>query len=127
LVFSIKGNNDYYMSNTHDLKKGALVKGDSHSDPSGGINTHVVGTGETVVIEGGEAIVNKTSLKENGDYTVTGTPKEIVSAVNSMDGNGVVIDSGAEMTNHATGETRIMAEGGYIPEDYMDYLWWLMF
>ncbi len=111
------------MSEKTDASKGAFAKGPGHDE--GGIPMTVKGSDSHYEIEGGEIIVNKTSLKDNGEYTVTGTPKEIVSAVNSMDGNGVVIDSGAEMTNHQTGETKVMAQGGYIPEDYLEYLWWL--
>lgn len=114
------------MGKTVKGSDGGMLSGDSHDAPSGGIKTKVVGSDQILLTEGGEAIINKTSLASDKQYTVTGTPKEIASAVNSVDGNGVAFEKGAELTDHQTGETKIMEQGGYIPQDYFEYLWWLL-
>jgi len=106
-------------------QNGGVLVGDSHDEPSGGIPAHVTSTGEDVLLEGGEVIINKTNIASEKEYTVTGTPKEIASAINSVDGNGVVIENGAEMTNLQTGETKIMEKGGLIPDGTFDLLWFL--
>ena len=36
-------------------------------------------------------------MADEKQYEVTGTPKQIASAINSLDGNGVVIENGAEI------------------------------
>ena len=35
-------------------------------------------------------------MYDNTRYRVKGTPKQIASAINSVNGNGVIIDEGAE-------------------------------
>lgn len=109
---------------TNDGTKGGMLDGNSHAN--GGIPATVSSTGQQVELEGGESIINKKSMDSNKEYTVTGTPKEIASAVNSVDGNGVAFEHGAELTDHQTGETKKMEEGGYIPSGYYEYLWWLL-
>jgi 8-oxo-dGTP pyrophosphatase MutT (NUDIX family) len=49
------------------------------------------------VIDPNSIIINRRSMADEQEYKVTGTPKEIASAINSVDGNGVVIKEGAEM------------------------------
>ena len=100
------------MAHTNDGSKGGELKGNSHDN--GGIPAIVKGNGnQPVELEGNELIVNKKSAQSDEIVTVTGTPKEVVSAVNSMDGNGVVIDSGATLTRE-NGQVQKMAHGGEV-------------
>ena len=114
------------MKSTNDGKKGGLLKGDSHDD--GGIKAIVTDTGQPVELEGEEVIINKKSMQDQTEYSVKGTPKEIASAINSVDGNGVKFQEGAEMTNLETGETTIMQDGGLLMNvelPFDKYLWFL--
>jgi len=76
--------------------KGGFTKGPSHAD--GGIPMTVKSTGQKIEVEGGEAIINKKSMADNRTYRVEGTPREIASAINEIDGNGVSFDKGANIT-----------------------------
>jgi 8-oxo-dGTP pyrophosphatase MutT (NUDIX family) len=49
------------------------------------------------VIDSGSIIINRRSMADEKEYKVTGTPKQIASAINSINGNGVVIEKGAEI------------------------------
>lgn len=60
-------------------------EGDKHSDPSGGI---------PVMIERDEAVVKADTMTDKNQYTVTGTPSQITSKLNSMHG-GVNWETGA--------------------------------
>tara|TARA_Y100001972_G_C7588601_1_gene295096 strand:+ start:231 stop:587 length:357 start_codon:yes stop_codon:yes gene_type:complete len=114
------------MESTNDGKKGGFLKGKSHDD--GGIKAIVTDTGQPVELEGDEVIINKKSMRDDKTYTVSGTPKQIASAVNSMDGNGVTFDEGALMTDHETGTTEIMKAGGLVLDiegPIKQYLWFL--
>ena len=46
-------------------------------------------------IESGSVIINRRSMYDNTIYEVEGTPKQIASAINSVNGYGVVIENGA--------------------------------
>jgi hypothetical protein len=50
------------------------------------------------IIDSGSIIINRRSMADKKTYEVTGTPKQIASAINSIDGNGVVIQEGATIT-----------------------------
>lgn len=52
-------------------------QGDKHSDPSGGI---------PIKVERGEAVVTAAAMDDDKQYMVTGTPKQITSALNSQAG-----------------------------------------
>jgi hypothetical protein len=114
------------MKSTNNGKKGGLLKGDSHA--KGGIQAVVTDTGQPVELEGEEVIINKKSMQDETEYNVKGTPKQIASAINSVDENGVKFDEGAELTNLETGETTIMQDGGLLQNldlPYDKYLWFL--
>lgn len=49
------------------------------------------------IIEPSSIIINRRSMADKKKYEVTGTPKQIASAINSINGNGVVIEDGAEI------------------------------
>ena len=86
-----------------DSTKGMMLKnGQRHSecDDNGqcGIPAVVNETGQKIEIEQGEVIINRKSVNSNKELTVKGTPKEILSTINQLDGNGVPIgDEEAEI------------------------------
>ena len=49
------------------------------------------------IIDPSSIIINRRSMADEKKYEVTGTPKQIASAINSINGNGVVIEKGAEI------------------------------
>ena len=106
---------------TNNGLKGGLLKGKAHYDsdgnPLGGIKAVVTDQGgQLVELEGNEVIVNKKTVASERVLTVKGTPKEILSTLNQMDGNGVAI--GDE-------EAEILAKyrnGGKIPREKQIYL-----
>ena len=82
--------------------KGGRLTGPSHSENNGMpvINPR---TGEIqAYMEGDEAIVNKKSMSDNSKYTVTGTPSQIVSKINSI-GGGVDWMGGASISKYEKG------------------------
>ena len=76
--------------------KGGFTIGPSHAE--GGIPMTVKSTGQKIEVEGGEGIINKRSMADDRKFRVEGTPKQIASAINEIDGNGVSFDSGAKIT-----------------------------
>ena len=75
--------------------KGGFTKGPSHAE--GGIKMTVKSTGQQIEVEGGEGIINKKSMADNRRYKVEGTPRQIASAINTIDGNGVDFDKGGDI------------------------------
>ena len=63
-------------------------------------------------LEGGSVVINRKTMADKKKYTVKGTPREIASALNSVHGNGVVIENGAELKHHNSGKVEMMALGG---------------
>jgi hypothetical protein len=61
------------------------------------LNTQAKDTDVDDVIDSGSIIINRRSMADDKEYQVTGTPKQIASAINSLNGNGVVIEKGAEI------------------------------
>lgn len=88
---------------TNNGLKGGLLKGKPHYDSEGnslgGIKAIVTDSNnKPVELEGEEVIINKKSVKSEKVLTVKGTPKEILSTINQLDGNGVAIgDENAEI------------------------------
>ena len=78
------------------VAKGGFTIGPSHAE--GGIPMTVKSTGQKIEVEGGEGIINKRSMADNRRFRVEGTPKQIASAINEIDGNGVQFDSGAKIS-----------------------------
>lgn len=67
--------------------------GRSHA--SGG-NAVVDGSGRKIAeVEAGESIVNKRTMADRGHYSVSGTPSQIISRLNSM--HGIAWESGATL------------------------------
>jgi len=74
--------------------KGGLLNGPSHSQ--GGIPMSVGDRG-MIEAEGGEGIINKRSMSSGQVMSVTGTPRQIASQINSMNGFGAQFASGGEV------------------------------
>jgi hypothetical protein len=70
--------------------KDGLFVGKSHKE--GGIPLVVKSTGQRIEVEGGESITNKTSMADTKIRTLTGTNCEIISQINTQNGNGVAMD-----------------------------------
>jgi hypothetical protein len=68
-----------------DTSDGGMFVGKSHSE-DGGIKTVNKETGEPLLVEGGEVIVNKRALSLEDKFVCEGTPREITSKVNEMEG-----------------------------------------
>ncbi len=87
------------MKQTSDGLQGGMLKGDPHSAPSGGIDAVVVtDNNKPVKLEGDEVIINKKSVKDPEVKTLRGTNKEILSQINTQDGNGVpILEEGGEI------------------------------
>jgi hypothetical protein len=88
---------------TNNGLNGGLLKGKAHYDSNGnslgGIKAVVTDQGgKPIEVEGNEVIINKKTVASEKVLTVKGTPKEILSTLNQMDGNGVAIgDEEAEI------------------------------
>jgi DNA polymerase III sliding clamp (beta) subunit (PCNA family) len=101
--------------------RGGMLKGKAHYDSEGnslgGIKAIVTDQGGTPVeLEGNEVIINKKTVQSDKVLTVKGTPKEILSTLNQMEGNGVAIgDEEAEILAkyREGGELIKRADGSY--------------
>ncbi|GEN74082.1 phage tail tape measure protein [Chryseobacterium lathyri] len=83
------------------LGKGGKLFGPSHSE--GGMPVYDPNTGNKVAeMEGMEGIINADSMKDKSTYTVSGTPSQIASKINSI-GGGVDWDGGATMKKFMNG------------------------
>jgi len=81
---------------TNKGQKGGLVKGKSHA--TGGVKSVIVDTNKPIELEGGEAVINKTTVRSSKLYDFQNqklTAKEILSKLN-IDGGGVPIGSECE-------------------------------
>lgn len=82
---------------TNNARKGGYFKGKSHAQ--GGMKAIIVDNGnKPIEVESEEVIINKKSVNSNKKLRLEGTPKEILSTINQMEGNGVAIgDSEAQV------------------------------
>ena len=76
---------------------GAEVEKDGEKIEHPELKKEATNTDVDDVIDSGSVIINRRSMVDDKEYEVTGTPKQIASAINSIDGNGVVIEEGAEI------------------------------
>jgi len=90
LVKYEQGGNINIKNNNMSKHKDGLFVGKSHKE--GGIPLVVKSTGQNIEVEGGEIMTNKTSVADTKIRTLTGTNCEIISQINSQNGNGVTID-----------------------------------
>ncbi|GAB0154756.1 hypothetical protein CHRYSEOSP005_00160 [Chryseobacterium sp. Alg-005] len=85
------------------LGRGGKLTGPSHTE--GGMPVYDPNTGNKVAeMEGMEGIINADSMKDKNTYTVSGTPSQIASKINSISG-GVDWDGGATMKKFMKGGT----------------------
>ena len=70
--------------------RGGLIDGKSHAE--GGV-TFTSGQSR-IELEGGEGVINKRTMQSKDIVSVTGTPRQIASQINSMNGYGVSFSSG---------------------------------
>jgi hypothetical protein len=87
--------------------KGGMLQGRSHAD--GGIAFRSPDT--NIELEGGEAVLNKRSMASNDVVSAEGTPRQIASWLNSMNGYGVPFEFGGVVR----GGSRLFQSGGYSP------------
>ena len=85
-----KGGNINIKNNNMSKHKDGLFVGKSHKE--GGIPMVVKSTGQRIEVEGGESITNKISMADDKIRTLTGTNCEIISQINTQNGNGVAMD-----------------------------------
>ncbi|AZA82168.1 hypothetical protein C1637_09945 [Chryseobacterium lactis] len=83
---------------------GRLDNGSYHSENNGMPIINPKTNEVEAFIEKDEAIINKNSMKDQSTYTVTGTPSQIASKINSI-GGGVDWDGGATMKKFMKGGT----------------------
>jgi TP901 family phage tail tape measure protein len=85
-------------SKAPEFAGGGKLKGPAHSDRSRGMPVSDPYTGRVhAYMEGDEGIINKFSMRDKTTYTMTGTPSQIASKINSYSGRGVSWESGATM------------------------------
>jgi hypothetical protein len=82
------------------LGTGGLIKeGPYHKDPEKGLHVVDPSTGKTqMLLERDEGVLKGSAMRSNETFTVTGTPSQIASGLNSMYG-GVNWEGGALITN----------------------------
>ena len=112
---------------TNNGLKGGMLKGKAHYDsngnPIGGIKAIVTDQGgKPIEVEGNEVIINKKSVQSDKVLTVKGTPKEILSTINQLDGNGVAIgnEEAEILAKYRTGGELIKRSGGEIEQMIKD-------
>lgn len=107
-----------YMNRRGNIDSGT-IRGDKHSDPSGGEDMKNVSTGEEYKVEGGEFIVKKSAMEDDTVRTYKGTNKEIVSSINKAAGGNPSDDNakarrmvkGGDVKEKST-KSKIMTKGG---------------
>ena len=109
LVKYEQGGNINIKNNNMSKHKDGLFVGKSHK--KGGIPMVVKSTGQRIEVEGGEGITNKTSMADTKRRTLTGTNCEIISQINTQNGNGVSLDC-----NSIVGKKYEYKDGGMIFE-----------
>ena len=82
------------MGGGKNFDKGAEIVKNGQQLDMPDLKKQAVDTDVDDVIDGGSIIINRRTMADEKQYEVTGTPKQIASAINSLDGNGVVIENG---------------------------------
>jgi len=89
-----------------DGTQGGMLEGDSHDEPSGGIDTLVVDSGQKLLVEGGEYVVKKPAMADEDDtHKFDGkemTNREIIEEINNkeyMRNGGYIRDWGNKYLN----------------------------
>jgi hypothetical protein len=85
------------MGGGKNFDKGATIEKDGEEIKMPEMQREAVDTDVDDIIDLSSIIINRRSMADEKEYEVTGTPKQIASAINSINGNGVVIEKGAEI------------------------------
>ncbi len=81
-----------------EFAKGGKLNGPSHDDKSRGMPVYNPYTRQIqAYVEGGEGIVNKRTMADRQQYSISGTPSQIISMLNSR-GGGVHWEPGARIS-----------------------------
>jgi len=83
------------MGGGKNFNKGAIIVKNGEKVEIPQLNKEAQDTDVDDIIDPNSIIINRRSMADEQTYEVTGTPKQIASAINSVDGNGVVIQEGA--------------------------------
>lgn len=86
--------------------EGGVLNGPSHAENNGMPVVNPRSGEIQAYLEGGEGIINKRSMSNQGIYSITGTPAQIASRINQI-GGGIGFLAGASMK-------KWYADGGYI-------------
>jgi hypothetical protein len=85
------------MGGGKNFDKGATIEKDGEEIKLPEMQKEAIDTDVDDIIDPSSIIINRRSMADEKEYEVTGTPKQIASAINSINGNGVVIEKGAEI------------------------------
>lgn len=88
------------VEKTNEGREGGYLKGDLHSDPSGGIKTVVTDNGnKPILVESDEVIINRKAVLAPGKKTLTGTNKEILHQINTSTGGKPILKDGGSVSD----------------------------
>lgn len=85
------------MGGGKNFKKGAIIVNNGEKVEIPNLNKEAQDTDVDDIIDPNSIIINRRSMADEKTYKVTGTTKQIASAINSINGNGVVIEQGAKI------------------------------
>lgn len=86
------------MGGGKNFDDGATINSKKYQGKTDKIKPQAQNTDVDDIIEPSSIIVNRRSMGDSNKYEVTGTPRQIASEINSMNGNGVVIEEGGKIT-----------------------------
>lgn len=85
------------MGGGKNFDRGAIIVKNGEELEIPELKKQAIETDVDDIIDPNSIIINRRSMADSKEYEVTGTPKQIASAINSLNGNGVVIERGAEI------------------------------
>jgi hypothetical protein len=85
------------MGGGKNFDKGAIIIKNGQELEIPELKKQAIDTDVDDIIDPSSIIINRRSMADKKQYEVTGTTKQIASAINSINGNGVVIERGAEI------------------------------
>jgi hypothetical protein len=86
------------MGGGKNFDDGATINSKKYQGTTDKIKPQAQDTDVDDIIEPSSIIVNRRSMGDSNKYEVTGTPRQIASEINSINGNGVVIEEGGKIT-----------------------------
>jgi 8-oxo-dGTP pyrophosphatase MutT (NUDIX family) len=85
------------MGGGKNFDRGAIIVKNGEELEIPELKKQAIDTDVDDILDPNSIIINRRSMADSKKYEVTGTPKQIASAINSLNGNGVVIERGAEI------------------------------